>query len=555
MVDRMTAQPRLPGRLSKSRGGIVRSETSALSIEDRADAAFIRHATKVALLPALLVIVLPFVLPAGCGLGYIDIVPEETMTLRVENGTPDGVSITVTVEGPEITESEDTDADKTSSDTVIYVLGGNTSVGSVPCDETITIAAVMSDSSSTAVAFSGDGTGTPGFDSGSVGASGQRHLIRDTHFTCADSILIQLSSSGSGTVVVVEEGESFPDPVTTSDETDPTEGSEPATVRLQLENATATAADVTIATGTSEEEGETTTGQPVRVPAGQYTTGEVACGADYVISGTMAGDDSAALLFSGDGTGTAGFDSASVGLDGERLLAFLEHYACGETVVIRIEDDGSGIGSSTSETPLGTVAVYAANETVPEPDLPDPDDETPVTDAADEVTLVIVNAVESTIQINFATGNGSLADTGGTDISSSTDVRVPPGSTSFGTGSCAQEYMIAGAHLETTGTTYSEGGGDIFEGGGSVNFHGIVFTGDGTGTEGFDGNSIAVSRGRLFQLGTHFECGDTITVTVTATNNQVKVDEDGVAEVDEYGEPTIGYGVGTGTVSVTAGGS
>ncbi len=110
------------------------------------------------------------------------------------------------------------------------------------------------------------------------------------------------------------------------------------------------------------------------------------------------------------------------------------------------------------------------------------------------------------------------------------------------------------AHLEATATTFSQGGGTIFTGGGSVNFHGVVLTGNGTGTDGFDENSISVVRGRLFQLGTHFECGDTITLTVTATNNQFKFDEEGELITDESGNPDILYGVGSGNAAVTPGG-
>ena len=114
--------------------------------------------------------------------------------------------------------------------------------------------------------------------------------------------------------------------------------------------------------------------------------------------------------------------------------------------------------------------------------------------------------------------------------------------------------MIAASHLESTGTTYAQGGVDIFEGGGNVNFHAVVLAGDGTGTEGFDSNSIAVARGRLFQLGIHFNCGDTITVIVTATNNRIKVDDLGLPVLDEAGDPQIHYGVGEGNVYITHGG-
>jgi hypothetical protein len=289
------------------------------------------------------------------------------------------------------------------------------------------------------------------------------------------------------------------------------------------------------------------------VPPGEFTTGEVDCGGTLQVSATMADASAAGVLLTGDGTGTIGFDSASVGLNGERLLVFDDDYECAETVVIRITDDGSGIGPSTSETPLGEVNVFASGEVIPEPDLPDIEDivEDP---EVEEVVLVIANQTESTVQVNFATGNGSLASSGGSDVTSQFDVRVPCGATTTGSSVCAQEYIIAAAHLEATATTYSEGGGDIFSGGGGINYHGIVLTGDGTGTDGFDSNSIAVTRGRLLQLGPHFSCGDTVTVTITATNNQLQLDEEGNVVTDEYGNPTIKYNVGNGFVTVTAGG-
>ena len=114
--------------------------------------------------------------------------------------------------------------------------------------------------------------------------------------------------------------------------------------------------------------------------------------------------------------------------------------------------------------------------------------------------------------------------------------------------------MIAASHLESTGTTFTQGGVDIFEGGGNINFHAAVLTGDGPGTEGFDSNTIAVARGRLFQLGTHFHCGDTITIIITATNNRIKLDSEGDVVLDDFGKPTIQYGVGDGSVYVTPGG-
>lgn len=80
----------------------------------------------------------------------------------------------------------------------------------------------------------------------------------------------------------------------------------------------------------------------------------------------------------------------------------------------------------------------------------------------------------------------------------------------------------------------------------------IVLTGARTGTEGFDSNSLAVSRGRLFQRGIHFEYGDVITVAIAATNNQFRFDDEGMIVLDAFGNPTIQYNVGSGQVTVTS---
>ena len=248
----------------------------------------------------------------------------------------------------------------------------------------------------------------------------------------------------------------------------------------------------------------------------------------------------------------------SVGASGERFLLRGSHFACGDTVVVQVLSANSG-----------QVVVVKPGDDVPDldpvsanPDLlgstvsddsanPADSPDAVAIDQSGKVALIVVNAVESTVQVNFATGSGTLASSGGADVSSEIDVRVPPGATSVGSGVCADEYIIAAAHLEATGSTFTTGGTEIFESGGNINFHGVSLTGDGTGTDGFDRNSLAVSRGRLFQRGVHFECGDVITVAITATNNQTRFEEEGMIIVDSFGNPTIQYNVGFGQVTVT----
>lgn len=286
----------------------------------------------------------------------------------------------------------------------------------------------------------------------------------------------------------------------------------------------------------------------VLVSGDSATTGIVPCGNVMTVVAGAPGAQSTSVVLTGDGTGTPGFDSGSVGENGERFLLLGSHFSCGDTVVVQVLSANSGqivvIGPGDAVPDLGPVPV--------DPDSPDTPDIGPV-DPGGELTLIVVNAVESTVQVNFASGSGTLASSGGVDVSSEIDVRVPPGATSVGTGVCAEEYIIAAAHLEATGSTLTAGGTAIFDSGGNVNFHAVALTGDGTGTEGFDSNSLAVSRGRLFQQGVHFNCGDILTVVITATNNQFRFDADGMIVLDAFGNPTIQYNVGFGQVTVTSG--
>lgn len=510
---------------------------------------------------ACLILVPPFLgLIGSCGLGYIDIEPAESLEFRIINAAPAAAEVTITVMSAKL-DGEDVEIDDRTglgkADVTVRVPTGNASDGHILCGEELTITAA-SGTTSTTIQLTGAGTGTPGFDSGSVGTNGERFLIAGTHYICGDTILIELQSSQRGVITAVAAGEPLPDTSdvgsTADDGTTEPAASDGAAVVFRLENATGTAADITILPDLQDGDHEDLpTGTKVRIPAGEFSMGELACGGTFVVTASIADANESAVMLSGDGTGTAGFDSSSIGLNGERLLAFEEHYACGASIVVRITDDGSGIGPNTSDTATGLIEVFASEEPLPEPNLPDPD---AVSDPVltDEINLVVINSVESTIQVNFATGSGSLADSGGTSITSEFDVRVPPGSSTRGIGACAQEYVVAASHLEAIGTTVTTATDDgLFDGGGNVTFHGVVLTGDGTGTEGFDSNSIAILRGRLLQLGTHFACGDTITIEVIATNNQIELDANGSPVLDSFGNPNIKYNIGVGTVSVTSG--
>lgn len=511
----------------------------------------------------------------GCGLGMIEIDPNAQLSFRIENGAAGPVRVSIRVGGGEapIGGASVEGAAKgrgasvsaqsitiLSNDAEVLVPGGGVTSGILGCGDLITLSASDGTNGTTTAELTGAGTGTPGFDSGSTSADGERFLLRGTDFQCGDSIVLQLSDAESGRIFVVPPGGTMPTTIIGdgADAGGPTTNDQPVssgagTITFRLENATPTDADFTIDPADADAAGDETRAIDVRVPAGAFSSGEIECGTSYVVSSAMVDDDATSVLYEGNGTGTPGFDDESIGFDGERLLLFGDHFKCGDSIVVRVTDDGTGIGPSSSDRPRGWVTVFSSGESLPDPDLPDPDQAVDE-GTEDSITFVLVNQTESAIQGNFAAGNGSLASSGGSDLSEEFDVRVPGFSTTRGIKSCAQEYIVAIAHLESTSTTFSEGGGTIFSGGGSVNFHAVVLTGDGTGTDGFDENSISVVRGRLFQLGTHFECGDTITLTVTATNNQFKFDEEGLLITDEAGNAEILYRVGSGTAAVTPGG-
>ena len=63
----------------------------------------------------------------------------------------------------------------------------------------------------------------------------------------------------------------------------------------------------------------------------------------------------------------------------------------------------------------------------------------------------------------------------------------------------------------------------------------VSLTGDGTGTVGFDEQTIGPGNARFLVLGEHFECGQTIVVTIL----------DDAAEVDEEVDETARIGLGS----------
>jgi len=328
---------------------------------------------------------------------------------------------------------------------------------------------------------------------------------------------------------------------------------------FRIENATASQIDVTLASGLSEVEAsllpaeavvddspviETAEAEPgpeagpepeaarfiteedlppeatIRVAGGSYSEGELLCGDQVIVSASADTDTPKTVMLTGAGAGTPGFDESSVGLTGERTLLFDIHYACGDTVVIRVTDDGTGVGGSASDEGLGEVQVYPPAEVPSVGGLCGPDGAD--RDAAAESDSVLINIDNQTgtgISLEFLVGTGDAE----TDVQ--TDVTVLPFGLANGTLGCAQQVTLRALLIE------SSSGVD----GTSPTLYQVTLTGDGTGAVGFDEATVGPGNTRLLLKGEHFECGDTIRVTIL----------DDAAGVDEETDSVARIGLGT----------
>lgn len=331
-------------------------------------------------------------------------------------------------------------------------------------------------------------------------------------------------------------------------------------LNFRIENATASTADVTITIGepaatagretpTDGAEDRELAGRliaeedlaaeaTVRVGAGTYSEGELLCGQQILISATVGNEGETLVLLEGSGTGTPGFDEGSVGLSGERTLLFDVHYACGDMVVIRIEDDGTGVGGSTSSVGLGEVAVYVEGQVPPVGDLPviDPatgeDEET--ADSSDGQTPAGTDTVSVTI--DNQTGSGIALElrvgTGDTEADELIEVTVIGFGIANGVLACAQQVTLRALIID------SETGED----GAEPTLYQIMLSGDGTGAVGFDEATIGPGNTRILQQGEHFQCGDTILITIL----------DDAIDVDEEEDETARIGLGSVEVVATS---
>ncbi|HUU83142.1 MAG TPA: hypothetical protein VM243_06515 [Phycisphaerae bacterium] len=474
--------------------------------------------------------------------------PEPTpgqVTVRIENATGSQADVAVTIDPG--TEAGATAARATfnaalTPDGTVRVPPSSFTEGVLLCGEQFVISATVGENAGTTVVFDGAGTGTPGFDEGSVGLAGERTLLNGTHFDCGDAIVIRLTDDGSraadtepvgtGQISVFTAGDPIPEPdlpanaiQSTNTAASATAGSTSAQDQLQVrvENGTPSDAQVTFAISDFSQsnsvgynaaylDDDLTTNTVVRVAGGQYSAGTIACGQKITVSADVGTGTPATVSFSGDGTGTPGFDQGSVGLSGERMLVYNEHYACGATLIVHITDDGTGVGFSESNAPLGDVQVYTELQPLPDPVL------LPEGTPEDQVGVDILNQTTSPIQVRLSLGNAisdgqdtASAGAGSTQSANNIEVRVLSGDIALGTVPCSALVTVTSWVVIPKLQWGSDGDEESVE----DKYREVVLTGEGTGTPGFDEGAVGTDYQRFLVLDTHFQCGDIITITIT----------------------------------------
>lgn len=142
---------------------------------------------------------------AGTGAGEIAVFPigqdpddgggdpgDPSMNVVVENLTVEFVRVSVAAGtgglGPQLD---------------IFVPPSGVSTGQAACSDRFTITAYSEAQEALAglqnqilIILSGDGTGTAGFDGGSVGSIGQRLLLRDVHYDCGQTFRVRITDPG-----------------------------------------------------------------------------------------------------------------------------------------------------------------------------------------------------------------------------------------------------------------------------------------------------------------------------------------------------------------------
>ncbi|HWL95429.1 MAG TPA: hypothetical protein VNT79_18060, partial [Phycisphaerae bacterium] len=245
---------------------------------------------------------------------------------------------------------------------------------------------------------------------------------------------------------------------------------------------------------------------------------------------TKAAAASKSVILTGEGTGTSGFDGGSIGEEGQRYLLRGSHYDCGETILVRIEDDESDTGA----TPIAIVERYGSGEVIPDRGL---DFDTNANENANSNENANANTNSNTNENNNANGNDNANEnTNSNENNNENDntsepelvsvtivnhtadfirvtfdflaegedsdaVTLAPLATTDGQVFCDTEILVAA----TTRAALADGAATAP----------IVLTGDGTGTGGFDGGTIGAMGERLIIQSTHFECEDQITIDIT----------------------------------------
>ena len=417
-----------------------------------------------------------------------------------------------------------TEAGLAATSSTVQVPGQQTSDGDVFCAPVIKVTATVGEQA-TPVRLSGDGTGTPGFDSGSVGAEGERFLVQGDDFVCGQGVVMHIDDDGSGVgssgsasaagrLAVVDAGSASPFDTTGgftgggtsggsssggSDMTstgfgDGGSGQPTDTIRVRIDNRASRIASVDLLVGTTSGDQSFN----ANVPADAITEGDFACGTQLTITAGFPDPDNenvdpngpqSLVILTGDGTGSPGFDGSSVSLDGQRILVVGTHVQCGDTVLVTLQGDAGGgsapIGFEGLIVLGGSVEVFGPGESIDDAMSADPTD----------MVIDVINQTDQFVSVSVFGAVGALVGT--------QDIFVPAGQQSTGTVACAEGYLVTAKSLTAEALQ------------GLVDEVLVVLQGAGTGSANFDEGSVGKDGSRLLLVNEHYQCGDTITVTVT----------------------------------------
>jgi hypothetical protein len=247
----------------------------------------------------------------------------------------------------------------------VRVPGYSVSEGRLACGPAVQVVITV-DGADATVLLAGDGSGTPHFDSGSVGEDGKRYLILGRDFRCGEAVVLRVdrdgtsagsdSASATGRVAVVTAGMDSPfdeivNPGTgqTGGDDGGTDGgdggtpSEPDPVIVRLTNTTNDFIRLSVQSGAGSLGRETN----VFVPPLGESAGEVDCADSYTLTGysltttALTGlVEQVLTVLTGAGTGATDFDSGSIGQQGQRVLQASVHFNCGDSIEVNITDAG-----------------------------------------------------------------------------------------------------------------------------------------------------------------------------------------------------------------------